>query len=495
MSRSGVQRALLAASLALAPAGAAQEAQVLLDPDDAALRRTDPGNNGLVPAAATLPDVLQMTLCAWQPFNATNPYAGTCVSAVPNNPGMFKLELTFEGLVNPPGTLGFSGQPYSPYQFGPSPVYGFLDIDVDENTDSGGDVTSSAGLRYLGNVGRFGRRPTGAIGWRAAPTESVGPEQMRSGGDFALTFCGCFPVTIAQHVTGNTNSTFEAGETWLVRGRFFQRTSGYTCASTVFGGSGTGTYDPFVNVRFSHDAALNQTTVTLVYATNQFGAGVLLGLPLTPPINFSILNNDPSSVHEGLNDVKVNAPLAQLLCPATLSILFAPWITQFPENHLDPARWDVRGIFGTAYAEPEPPPAYYAWTDTVFVETPGDMNTDGLKTAVDRAEVIARIAFLDGSSRDCDGVVNGSVMICNYGAAFELWDVTGDGVMDCFDVGWYCPGDFNRDGVLNQGDFGAFQSAVAAGNLCADMNRDGQLTVADFGLFQAAFQSAGGGCF
>ncbi len=47
--------------------------------------------------------------------------------------------------------------------------------------------------------------------------------------------------------------------------------------------------------------------------------------------------------------------------------------------------------------------------------------------------------------------------------------------------------DFNEDGQLTIGDFGAFQAAFVLQNLRADFNDDDQLTIADFGAFQTAF--------
>lgn len=53
-----------------------------------------------------------------------------------------------------------------------------------------------------------------------------------------------------------------------------------------------------------------------------------------------------------------------------------------------------------------------------------------------------------------------------------------------------CPADFNRDGLLNIADFGAFQTAFALGDPRADFNRDCLLNLADFGAFQTAFALA-----
>ncbi len=50
-----------------------------------------------------------------------------------------------------------------------------------------------------------------------------------------------------------------------------------------------------------------------------------------------------------------------------------------------------------------------------------------------------------------------------------------------------CPADFNNDGQLTIGDFGAFQSAFVGGDPRADFNADCNLTIGDFGAFQGSF--------
>jgi hypothetical protein len=120
------------------------------------------------------------------------------------------------------------------------------------------------------------------------------------------------------------------------------------------------------------------------------------------------------------------------------------------------------------------------------------VNADGLTNSADRVLVQNRVAVLDGSPGacgDCDGAVNGSVTICNYGPNFDLFDLTGDGKIGALDISFICPADFNGDGQLTPGDFSAFQTAFVMGDPRADFTRDGLLTVADTAAFQTAFVS------
>jgi len=177
----------------------------------------------------------------------------------PDNAEIFRLVVTFDGLVNPPGTLA----PFDPFQFGPSPVFGFIDLDVDSDKDTGGECGCAAQQRFLANVARFGGRPQGSIGeraailpehWDAACEFDAGPQFERTGADFALVLCGCWDVTIVSQ-TGDMDGMFDAGETWIVRGRFLERAQGYKDTNDAFGGSDFGLYDPWTNVRFEHDIA------------------------------------------------------------------------------------------------------------------------------------------------------------------------------------------------------------------------------------------------
>ncbi|MFM9995101.1 MAG: GC-type dockerin domain-anchored protein [Phycisphaerales bacterium] len=452
---------------------------------DAAVRRTDTGANGPLPASGVLPDVVHVTLGGWQPTSpASDPYTGSYVP--PASARIFRLDVVFKGLVNPPGTLGLGGQAFDPTKFGPSPLHGFIEFDVDDEKNTGGEIDQSARNRYLGNVARFGRRPTGAIGDRAAASAweydtnfASTPFYERSGGEFTLAMCGCHATTIIAKLSGDGDDLFESGEAWIVRSRYFRRNGGFACKSNVFGGSAVKEYDPELSYRFAHSTGTNETTVTLVYALDMTGAGQLLGLGSPPPVNANA--GDATSILEALTDIVNNAPTATGNC----DILIGGWEGRNPADYLDVTKWDVRGIVGTTYTNTED--SVYVWTDTGFTETPGDMNADGLSTLADRQAILAGITGLDGTGFDEDGTANGVVDIIDFGPNFHLLDADGDGFIRSLDVSLLCPADFNGDGQLSVADFGAFQTAYQFGDMRSDFNHDGQLTIADFSAFQTTY--------
>ena len=158
------------------------------------------------------------------------------------------MELVFDGLLNPPGPMTAV---YAPHLYGPNPLFGFVEFDVDTNGDSGGNVDAPL-IRYNGNVARFGGLPVGGAfkdristnGWDPDGLYETPPWIDRSGGDFELEFRGD-EVTAIQHIAGDSDGIFEKGETWDLYGRFFRREQGYdACAG--------GPYEPVVCLRFAH---------------------------------------------------------------------------------------------------------------------------------------------------------------------------------------------------------------------------------------------------
>ena len=408
----------------------------------------------------------------------------------PNHADLFRLDLEFYGVVNPPGPA--SPADYNPFQFGPSPVYGYIELDVDRDQDTGGEFTSAAKTKYLANVGRFGRLPQGSIGDRVIKFGAdidtnffTEPFFERSGADFLLAFCGCYPTTIVDEISGNGDQTFDPGETWIVRGGFFQRAGGHQPACSSRGGAAgqqTGLYVPWVTLRWSHSQITNKTTITLVYALTMDGAGQLAGQPPEQP-NLNV--DDQTSVCEALRDLILGAPfLAPQTAPWYLS---HRWAGRHASDYLDPTKWDATALFGTAYEEPSD--GYtFAWTDTGFGEVPLDLNGDGVASVVDRQVIRDAIDQLDGGPFDAEGsaVENGSVRLVHPGLNFHLADVDGDGLICRFDLGAYCPADFNRDGVVNILDFIAFLNAYTTGDLRADFSGNGVLDPLDFPFFMNA---------
>lgn len=452
-----------------------------LDPTaDASLRLTDP--DGLVLPGAAPPELLHVSFAGWSPTDpVNNPFSGAVISG--QNAHVVRITVTFRGVVAPPGTLGLGGLDFAPFEYGDSPAYGFLDIDVDADVDTGGELGSGATQRYLANVARFGRVPGGPTAARTPLTDeqidgdfTSGPQFERTGADFALVMCGCWPVTVVQE-GGDADGVFEAGESWIVRGRFLERTRGYEGASFAYGGSDFFLYDPEIDVRFSHSVASNSTTVTVVFPLDMAGAALLAGEP-EQDIDFDVSNH--VSVVEALNDVVVASEFG-LTGPT--KVLAEKWIGRDPFDFLDPTTWNATALFGMAYADEAD--ALFAWTDTGLAEVPADIDGDGAADADDRASIVATVYALDGGPDDLDGTVNGVVVLPQPG--FDVHDIDGDGEIRMLDLYAYGdPADLNDDGKVDLLDFVVFQTLVHSGDESADFNLDQKIDVFDFIAFQTA---------
>ncbi|MCL4221300.1 MAG: hypothetical protein KJZ65_08015 [Phycisphaerales bacterium] len=453
---------------------------------DAVFRRTDAGNDGLLPPGDPI-DLVTVEVNSWSsPTPTTDPYSGSPVS----NGHLLRLRLEFDGLVSPPGPLGVgqAGGNYDPFLFGPRPVYGFIEFDVDKDKDSGGELWSVAQGRFLASVARFGTTPAGSISERVAVWRNhinsnfnSGPQFERSGAEFAFTLCGCWVPTIISQ-SGVANDTFEVGETWILRGRFFERAISFSSLSAFWGGSDFGLFDPLVDVRWRHDALLDRTIVELVFPLTMQGAALLAGQPVQEADN-SLLNH--TSMQEALVDLADNATFAT----GNLRTLWHEWENQNPFDFLAPGEWRVTALIGTAYTGPEAD-ARYVWTDIGFGLTPGDVNGDGLAGSGDRTQVDAFISQYDGGTWDCDGIVDGRVTLCDFANNFCLYDFNYDGVIDACDASTLGHGaDLNHDGMLNFFDVAAFLQDFSAQSTSADWNSDGMLNFFDVSAYLQVFSA------
>jgi hypothetical protein len=482
--------AALGAALALAPAARAGDVAAEFDPaGDAVVRRTDSCNCGPLGPGAVLPDLLSATATPWQSSTAmTDPYTGSQGPRTSSH--LVKIELRFAGLINPPGTLGLNGQAYNPFQFGPSPLYGSLEIDVDRDDTTGGETPDVAALRYLGNAARFGGLPH-RLAARAArsaadlnqPWTST-PQLCLTGADWVLVFCGCTPLTVVSR-SDPSHATFQAGDTWIVSGRLFQRTSAYKAASLMTGGSGPGAYDPIVKVRFQHSAQTNQTTVTLVYALTQVGAAQLTTQPQQA---INLRADDQTSIAEGVTDLIAAAqsrPLTGLAAQVT-----AGWNGRRVSDATEPGRWRMTALFGTAYAQPTD--GLYVWTDIGFDCAEHDVDGDGAVTPADRQAVAAFIAARDGGPDDADGAADGRLTIPAFGTNFSVYDVDADGVVGpadlaAFSGGTPCPADHDHSGALDILDIFAFLQDWFALAPAADFDHEHGVDILDIFAFLTAW--------
>ncbi|MBX3362270.1 MAG: hypothetical protein KF705_12655 [Phycisphaeraceae bacterium] len=488
------QRGILCHSLIALIAGTAlaDDGKQWLDPrGDASLRRMDFGANGSIGPFANLPDILSLTVGAWEPASpATNLYVGE----YDDDGEFFRLDLVLAGVINPPGELGILDV-YDPFEFGPSPIYGYVEFDVDNDINTGGELPSVAAMRVLANIARYGGVPQGEIGERTLKQGSgldfdfaTPPFYERSGADFSLAFCGCTPVTVISE-DGNQDGTFDAGETWVVQGRFFERFGAFNSASSMFGGSGFGAWNPLVKLRFSHDIASDTTTITLVFPLTQQGAGLMAGAA-PQPFDFNVGNQ--TSVAEAIHEL-VNQSTSITGAVRTLSV---GWRGKSVSDGLDPESWRAMAIVGTAYESPDD--ALFVWTDAGFDVIPGDFNGNGSVDQNDETELLDYIAAKDGGPDDADSTVNGVVVLDGFGLNFSIYDTNYDGTVSSADLNPSGhPADVNGDGMVDILDlldfFGAFSACEGqagpcfVGNVNADFNRDLIVDILDLLDFLQAF--------
>lgn len=484
--------AIAALSLAVAAAQGGETTTICTDAaNDAQLRRTDAGADCPVNPLGVPPDLLEARIMGWTtPTPATDPYTGSAREGRGSH--LFKLDLTFAGLLNPPGPIGAGGS-FDPFVFGPSPVYGFLDLDIDRSTGTGGELGSAALSRYLANVGRFGLRPHGSIALRMVEWSDqldtdfyTAPQFERTGADWTLALCGCHTVTVVSE-GGNGNGFFESGETWIVRSRFFKRSGGYQAASGVFGGSQPGLYDPNVNLRFSHDLGTDRTTISLVWAVDAQGAAQLAG-QAQQAYDQSIAAGNHASVTEGIRDLIIGAQGGNGgALSGPVATLTNGWAGEEldDDNLTDPTRWRMTALFGMPCAtEGEAP---FVWTDTGFEETFGDCNGDNLADSTDQAFIEGVIATEDGGVRDLDSAADGTVTV-GTGETWSVFDLNGDGIIDAGDLSIFTPpciADFDADGDRDVPDIFTFLSAWFAIDARADIDGLGGIAVPDIFAFMS----------
>lgn len=458
---------------------------------DVLLRRTDAGGATPLLPYAIMPDVISVSLLPWAPLDAAcDPYVGLPTAG--EQAHLVRMDVVLNGLVCPPGPLGLNGADFAPDRYGHSPLYGFFEIDIDGDRNTGGEFANAAKHRTLAVGARYGARPSDSFLVDRAPTCTADfdtdwqspPFFERTGTDFALAFCGCYDSSIVSE-TGNMDNRLDPGETMIVRGRFFQRAGGYRAASNMQGGSGPGAYDPLVNVRFQHEAVSNLTLVSIVYPLTMSGAASLAGEPEQPIDSFIDELGSHSSIIEALTDIVAGAH-GQLF--GLTAELTSRWVKKNPADFINPLLWDVSFAVGTTYAEQGN--GFYAWTDIGFGHVRGDLDGDGVVTPSDQAAVESALNALDGSAFDYDGQVNGVVVLGTPGQDFSIYDMDGDTTLSSTDVLWFnfsspCDPDWNGDGLVDVPDIFDFLSDWF--NDEADYNNDGVVAVDDIFLFLGAW--------
>lgn len=462
-----------------------------IDGPDGRILRTDGGGTTWPGGDPDPPDLLSIALGRWQPTEApVTRYLGEYAL----DGGFLRLDLVFLGLVNPPGPITV---PFLPGLYGPSPVFGFVEMDLDRNINSGGEIIQPE-FRYNGNVARFGGRPVepefvdriSIDGLDSDGNFSTTPWFDRSGEDFHLAFIGGQIVDITDQ-NGNQDFLFDSGETWLVQGDFLHRAHGYEIFSFA------GSYQPLVELRFAHNLSTDTTRVTLVY-------------PLTNDA-FAEVNNEPPEPQD-IDDFNANS-IAEALFDLQLSAQFGPlqghpyhpiiesWAFENPAEQLNAHTWRMTALFATV-ADEVTSGGIMVYSDVWPNVRLGDFNGDGLTGNSDAALVDDFIVQYDNDPVfDADGLVDGRIELVNFGLRFSIFDVDYDGDVDADDAAFslQMPGDFDNNGTVDLKDYADFQHCfrigpqlpgfpIRIGCLDAfDLDDDNDVTLADFALLLDTF--------
>lgn len=499
--RPGGHRVLAGLGLALVflSVSRVDAAERIVCPDtegDAVARRTDPGADGPIESDShALPDLVLHSIGNWQPDDPlANLYVGTW-----NPLGIFlRFEMVFRGVVNPPGPVGCCGEPsYDPFRYGPNPVSGYVEFDVDNDVNTGGELEVPQ-LRYLGNSSRFGGLPQqSAVRDRAAldyfafdGNLGTSPCIERSGEDFLLALVGWEIQAADIQRSDASDWTFGAGETWVVPGYLFQRAHGYRQYSSACcrAGAPIGSYEPLVKLEFSHSTVSDRTTVTLVYPLTNAACAAMQGNAQTELMDVYFTNQN--SIQEALFELMISAMAAS---PADRSepefALIAGWESKNPNDYLEPPLWRVSILVGGNYTESQEN-SLFVWSDLCPDVVIGDLNGDGLVNAVDVLVFDLFVQQHDGLAwYDGDGAVDDIIQIVSFGPNFSPYDLDYDGWVDDRDREMiaggpsFARGDLDHDLDVDQSDFGYLQACLTGMNekstrpQChkADADRDGDV--------------------
>lgn len=465
-SRSWFARTVIGAVLAFC-AGPADPARAqyktLYDPIDARIRRTDPGNIGVINESVhRMPD---LTMIRWGRFQPTAPSQDRFSGSWSTAGSFVRIDLEFAGRMNPPGPLWLddANPEYDPFRYGPNPVCGWIEFDLDANENTGGEPAVPH-YRYLGNVARFGGVPSEPrFAGRAALNGLAfdgylpsSPQIERSGEEFHIVLRGesIESYSVQVEAPGGSPAVFEAGETWTLTGDFFHRAHGFEglafqCITDP------GHYMPTVQLRFTHTVSSDRTLVTLVYPLTNAACAAMLGqgVAVEPPDGCA---GNQNSIQESLLDLQFSAQFAD---PWTQQdprfVLLAGWAGGDVGAALNPLQWRTCALIGASYVE-QIPGGRYAWTDVYPNPHPGDFNGDGCADQFDAQFQLNYIAAHDGQfGYDSDEInSNNSLQIPEFSRRFDVYDLNYDGYVNWVD--YVLPGDLNGDSVVDSEDVEEF---------------------------------------
>lgn len=453
---------------------------------DAAPRLTDPGGDGQFDKQTReLIELLEITISTWTPtLPEIDLYTGQYDPA-----GEFvRLDLLLDGLVNPPYKT--APDDYNPFKFGPNPIYGFIELDIDQDTDTGGELDHPR-YRYGGNIARFGS--TSDIGYlndRIALDASAfdgdfttAPFVDRSGEEFHLAFLGSlFNASNVDQVVGDNDLDFEAGEVWWIEAPWFHRAHGYEPFSLAVGGAQAGEYAPVSTLQFEHDPVSDTTLISLVFPLTNEGAALMNGEPAEPN---NADSSDQFSIVEGLTDLRDSAVFLDFF-PTGLpeEEIITGWRSRSPGDFVLVGDWRITALLGTCYTSPEPSAEHFVWTDVWPNGVRGDVNGDGADDESDRVAIQDFITQQDAA----DGTVDGRAELAGFASDFSVFDVNHNGMVDDLDVMLVsAPGDLDDDADVDLADFTLLQTYYSGAGTpyaslergVADLDADGDVDAVD----------------
>lgn len=443
---------------------------------DVVIRRTDAGGAASFSPAQHHPvELRELILGRWEPYA---PHADRFAGQYAPGGGFVRLDVVLGGFHNPPGPT--AAPDWAPFVYGNDPVYGFVEIDVDGDADTGGEVDAPQ-YRYLANVARFGGVPAGAafaqrVAGSAADLDGdflTPPFIERHGEEFHLALLGGqFALGAVTVVEGDSDGLFEPQEVWDIRGAWFHRAHGFERYSLASGGAVPGEYAPECVLRFAHSVAADATTLSLVFPLNNAAAAALAGANPQPN------NHDPSdqaSVNEALQDLAASAAFVSIFPSGEpQEALIWGWKDRGPSGFMQPAAWRATALLGVTYDEP----GYgFIWTDVWPNPIRGDLDGTNGADAVDEGDIADHIAAHDLD----DGLADAAVAIPDFPAAFSVRDLNYDGMVDAMDAALVSAvGDADGDGDIDLADFARLQACAGwsvgvGGSACGmlDLNADG----------------------
>lgn len=439
-------------------------------PGDALTRRTDFGDDGpFDPLLHHAPELVTIRIGAWAPGD---PAADLFRGEFSPSGGFVRFDLVLRGLANPPGRVT---DPFNPFEFGPNPVLGFMEIDVDASVWTGGEVDLPM-HRYLGAVARFGGLPAEPrFHDRVASCRedfrqpfNQPPYTRRHGEEFHLDLVGEYlREAVISFLVGDDDESFEPGETWRIRAPLFHRAHGFERLSFAKGCGRSGEYDPWdMQTQFAHDLHKGLTTISCVFPlTNEASAAARGERPEENNGNAC----DQFSVLEGLVDLVESAQyLREHPSGKPEEDIILDWADENPYAALDPDDWTFTVTLGAPYARRDVDGLPIVFTDVFPDPRHGDVNGDGVADELDRLRITQ---FIREYGRD------GRYVIAEFSSDFHLFDTNYDGLVDGFDVANRPrPGDSDGDDDVDLRDAAQFWRCFgASGSLpppCQQMDFD-----------------------